>query len=166
MTGRPPLWAPWRATYVDGPKTDPCIFCEPEESTSDRDRLVLYRGPHSFVLLNKFPYAAGHLMVAPYAHVARLPDLVPEARRDLMDCVTLSQQVLEEAYRPDGLNVGANFGAAAGAGFADHLHVHLVPRWIGDTNFMTVLGEVRVISKHLDRIYDELAPRFAKAERP
>jgi ATP adenylyltransferase len=104
-------------------------------------------------------------MVAPYTHVARLPDLTLEAQQDLIRCVTISQQVLEDAYQPDGLNMGANFGAAAGAGVADHLHVHLVPRWAGDTNFMTVLGEVRVIPQHLDQIYDNLAPRFAEAGR-
>jgi ATP adenylyltransferase len=165
VTGRPALWAPWRGEYVEGPKGDGCILCEPKDPTPDRERLIVFRGAHAFVLLNRYPYTPGHLMVAPYTHVARLPDLTLEAQQDLIRCVTISQQVLEDAYQPDGLNMGANFGAAAGAGVADHLHVHLVPRWAGDTNFMTVLGEVRVIPKHLDQIYDNLAPRFAEADR-
>ena len=165
MNRRPALWAPWRGEYVEGPKGKGCIFCDPKEPTSDRERLILYRGPHAFALLNRFPYAPGHLMVAPNAHVATLPDLGSEAGQDLMRCVTISQQVLEEAYHPDGMNVGANFGSAAGAGYADHLHVHLVPRWEGDTNFMTTVGDVRVISKELEKIYDELVRRFSEIDR-
>jgi ATP adenylyltransferase len=148
--------------YVESDSPPGCIFCEPEGAVADRDRLILHRGEHVFVLLNRYPYAPGHLMVAPYAHEARLAALTDEARDELMERIADSAAIVEQAYGAEGLNVGANLGRAAGAGFADHLHFHLVPRWSGDTNFMTAIGELRVIPKHLQRIYDELIPRFAE----
>jgi ATP adenylyltransferase len=151
--------------YIAGPKPDQCIFCDPEEPASDRKRLILYRGQHVMAMLNRYPYTNGHLMVSPYAHVARLSDVGAEVQHDLVECLGECQRILDEIYRPDGLNLGANFGAAAGAGFVEHLHFHLVPRWIGDTNFMTAVGEVRVIPEHLERTYDELAPRFVELSR-
>ncbi len=114
-----------------------------------------------FVLLNRFPYAAGHLMVAPYAHAARLHDLDADARSELMARLAQSAEILEATYACEGLNVGANLGKAAGAGFADHLHFHVVPRWSGDVNFMTSIGEIRVIPTHIERTYDRLLPAFA-----
>ncbi|MEE8556617.1 MAG: HIT domain-containing protein [Myxococcota bacterium] len=162
MTERAPLWAPWRMEYVGGPKSQTCIFCEPEEPVSDRERLVLYRGTHVLAMLNRYPYAVGHLMVAPYAHVGQLFELPNEVQGELIGCTSACQRILQEAYDPGGINLGGNFGSAAGAGFADHLHLHLVPRWVGDTNFMTVVAETRVIPEHLELTYEELAPRFAE----
>ena len=114
-----------------------------------------------FVLLNRFPYTAGHLMVAPTAHVGRLQELSAEARSELMARVAQSAEILEATFACEGLNVGANLGKAAGAGFADHLHFHVVPRWSGDVNFMTSIGEIRVISTHIEHTYDRLLPAFA-----
>ncbi len=161
MEGRQPLWAPWRLEYVAGARTARCIFCEPEAPVADRERLILSRGERTVVLLNRFPYAAGHVMVAPYAHAARLSALDPATRAELVERVAECERVLESALGCEGINVGANLGRAAGAGFADHLHVHLVPRWNGDTNFMTTVGELRVIPEHLERSFDRLAPHFA-----
>jgi ATP adenylyltransferase len=127
----------------------------------DRERLILHRGRHAFVLLNRFPYAAGHLMVAPYAHAARLHGLDPEACGELMALLARSAEILEATFACEGLNVGANLGKAAGAGFADHLHFHVVPRWSGDVNFMTSIGEIRVIPTHIEHTYDRLRPAFA-----
>lgn len=156
-----PLWAPWRMQYVEGAgEPGRCIFCEPPEPVSDRERLVLYRAEHVFVLLNRYPYAPGHLMVAPYAHIARLHELDAATQRDLVARIGDSERILRERYRCDGLNIGANLGRAGGAGFEEHIHFHLVPRWEGDHNFMTVLGEIRVIPTHLETIYAELAERF------
>ncbi len=150
--------------YIESDKSGDCIFCDlPPEL--DRDHLVLQRGQHVFVLLNRYPYSAGHLMVAPYAHGAPLEDLEPEVCSDLMARIADGARVLKQAYRCDGLNIGANVGAASGAGFADHLHFHIVPRWSGDTNFMTVVGETSVIPQHLERIFDDLAARFRELSR-
>jgi ATP adenylyltransferase len=149
--------------YIEGHGAEGgCIFCAPPGAGDDRARLILQRGRHAFVMLNRFPYSAGHLMVAPYAHVARLQGLEPSARADLMEHLAGASRVLEHGYGSEGLNLGANLGTAAGAGVADHLHFHLVPRWTGDTNFMTVVGETRVIPEHLERTYERLAPLFGE----
>jgi len=156
-----PLWAPWRIEYIErsrGPLV--CIFCEPDPAVADRARLILFRGRHAFVLLNRYPYAAAHLMVAPYAHTGKLHALAPDARAEVMALVAESSRILEATYACEGLNVGANLGKAAGAGFAEHLHFHIVPRWSGDVNFMTSIGEIRVIPTHIERTYDELLPAF------
>jgi ATP adenylyltransferase len=138
-----------------------CIFCQPEKTLlSDRERLILFRGRHIYVLLNRFPYAAGHLMVVPYGHQAKLHELEPAVREELMVRVAESAEILESVYSCDGLNVGANIGSAAGASFAEHLHFHLVPRWSGDVNFMTSIGEIRVIPTHLEHTYDRLLSAF------
>lgn len=150
--------------YVESAGGPACIFCDPEPPVPDRERLILHRGRYVFCLLNRYPYTPGHLMVAPYAHVGRLEDLPVETRTELMQRIADSARILEKTYGSDGLNIGANLGRAAGAGFADHVHFHLVPRWTGDTNFMTAVGELRVIPKHLERIYEELAARFAELD--
>ncbi len=158
-----PLWAPWRVDYIEGVRGPRgCIFCEPAEPASDRERLILFRGRHVFVLLNRYPYSAGHLMVVPNAHRAKLHELDPDARSELITRVTESAEILEELYACHGLNVGANIGSAAGAGFAEHLHFHVVPRWSGDVNFMTSVGEIRVIPTHLERTYERLLPAFER----
>jgi ATP adenylyltransferase len=147
-------------TYLESDHSGECIFCEPNAPRSDRERLILQRGQNVFVLLNRYPYSAGHMMVAPYTHSARLEDLDPEVQADLMGRIVDTSRVLEKAFNCQGMNIGANIGAAGGAGFAEHLHFHLVPRWTGDVNFMTVVGEIRVIPKHLDTIFDELSAQF------
>jgi ATP adenylyltransferase len=157
---RRPLWAPWRIDYIQGPKSQECIFCD--SAGTDRDRLILHRGGRVSVMLNRFPYCLGHVMVAPNAHVARIHDLEAAAREELFARVADSSRILDELFACDGQNIGINQGAAAGAGFGDHIHVHLVPRWKGDTNFMTAVAELRVIPDHLDRTWEQLAPRFAE----
>jgi ATP adenylyltransferase len=165
VEGRRPLWAPWRLEYVarEAPSGG-CIFCEPAVPVPDRERLILHRGRSVFVLLNRFPYAPGHLMVAPYAHVGRLSALERAAREELALRLADCERVLEAELSCEGINVGSNLGRAAGAGFADHVHFHLVPRWSGDTNFMTCVGELRVIPEHLERSYERLAARFRALE--
>jgi ATP adenylyltransferase len=160
---RRPLWAPWRVEYVEGPRSDErCIFCAPEETTRDRERLILFRGRAAYVLMNRYPYSPGHLMIAPFAHRARIDELDGATQSELMALLASASRILETTYNCDGLNVGANLGAAAGAGFAEHVHFHLVPRWRGDVNFMTTVGDIRVIPTHIERSFDELAPEFAK----
>jgi ATP adenylyltransferase len=152
--------------YVEGPREPPhCIFCEPDEPHADRARLILHRGRAAFVLLNRYPYSPGHLMVAPFAHRARIDELDSATQAELMALLARSARILETTYNCDGLNVGANLGAAAGAGFADHVHFHLVPRWRGDVNFMTTVGEIRVIPTHIERTLDELLAAFAAEEK-
>lgn len=156
------LWAPWRMEYIKTPKTDgaKCLFCEKLEQAKDRDNLLLYRSSHSFVAMNLYPYNNGHLMVLPYKHVPTLKGLEDEVLLDFMKTTQLALDVLQEAFRPEGFNVGINYGKVAGAGLGEHVHLHIVPRWAGDASFMTVLGEVRVISEHIMSTYDTLHPIF------
>jgi ATP adenylyltransferase len=143
-----------------------CVFCEALGAGEDRDRLVLHRGASAFVILNRYPYTAGHLMVVPNRHVAALEDLTSAEMQELWGLAVRAKGALDAEFKPDGYNVGVNLGHAAGAGVRDHLHVHVVPRWVGDNNFMAVLAEVRVISEHLSEIYGSLAPRFAEVAAP
>lgn len=155
------LWAPWRIDYILGPKPDACVFCLPADSDEDEERLVLHRGEHCFVIMNKYPYSNGHLMVTPYRHLMNICDLTPEEGFEIMRLLQKCTQVLQEAFSPEGVNIGLNMGEAAGAGIREHLHFHLVPRWNGDSSFMAVLDEVRVIPEHLASTYAKLKPRFA-----
>ena len=150
------IWAPWRIAYLEAEKSEGCIFCEKPAAHRDRENLVLYRGERAYILLNLYPYSNGHLMIAPFVHVGRLNDLDPPTRAEIMELTALSVEVLTRAKRPDGFNIGANMGKAAGAGFDAHFHMHVVPRWEGDTNFMPVIGETRVIPEALDRTYEQL----------
>lgn len=154
------LFAPWRYEYLVADKSTGCIFCEAASSTDEEGSLVVYRGRKVFVLLNRYPYTNGHLMVAPYAHQARLSDSTEETLTELIRTVARGEKVLVDTYRTDGLNIGVNLGSAAGAGVSDHYHVHLVPRWSGDTNFMTVAGNVRVVPEELSVTRGRLAPLF------
>jgi ATP adenylyltransferase len=156
------LYAPWRMEYISAPAEPGCLFCRTWEAPpgADRANLVVHRAPDALVMLNKFPYNSGHVMVAPRAHVGSLVDLEDGPTLALMRAVRHSIAALEGLLRPDGFNVGANLGRAAGAGIPDHVHVHVVPRWDGDTNFMPVLGEAKVINEHLDRTWERLAEAF------
>jgi len=155
------LWAPWRMAYVGGGAAlAGCIFC-PLPDVSDRERLVLGRTPVSVVMLNRYPYASGHLMIAPRRHTADLSALPDDEYGDLAQTLRRSMASVREALRPQGMNVGMNLGACAGAGIVDHLHWHVVPRWTGDTNFMTTAAETRVMPQHLLATYDALRPAFA-----
>ena len=157
------LFAPWRMEYIAGPPEPGCLFCRAWEAPAGQDRqyLVVDREPGALVMLNKFPYNPGHVMVAPRAHVGSLVDLDDEQTLGLMRGVRRSLTVLEPLLRPEGFNAGVNLGRVAGAGIPDHVHVHVVPRWNGDTNFMPVLGAVKVIGEHLDRTWEKVAQAFA-----
>lgn len=154
------LWAPWRMSYIANHKENGCIFCNKIQPGDERSNLVLHRGPHTIVLLNKYPYTNGHLMVAPSRHVRNIEDLSAVERDDLMQHLQRSVELVKAALSPDGLNIGANLGKAAGAGIEDHLHFHVVPRWEGDTNCMPVLADVRVMPEHLEVTYDRLHSFF------
>src|SRR5438876_1703775 len=156
------LWAPWRLAYVTNAsvKTPACIFCNTAEPGSGD--LIIARGRVSFVILNLYPYNNGHLMVVPERHVATLADTTPEEQAELMRLTRHAEMALTEAYHPHGLNVGMNLGRPAGAGILDHLHIHLVPRWNGDTNFMTVVGNVRVLPEELAATKARLQPIFER----
>jgi ATP adenylyltransferase len=159
------LWAPWRLDYILGPKPDSCVFCLPEHRDEDRERLVLRRGETAYVIMNKFPYNNGHVMVAPYRHLSCLTEMTEAERHETIDLVNESVSVLQEAFAPHGLNTGLNLGDAAGAGIAAHLHYQIVPRWIGDASFMAVFGETRVIPEHIQTTYTKLKPFFEERER-
>lgn len=148
------LWAPWRMTYLKGenPRADGCVFCE-KLKCDDATEHVLYRGEHCYVALNRFPYNNGHMMVIPYTHTGALPDLDDATLLEMMQLVRHCLGFLGEVYGPQGFNVGMNLGSAAGAGVAEHVHLHIVPRWAGDANYMTVVGETRVIPESLDETY-------------
>ncbi len=156
------LWAPWRMAYIGGAKSAGCIFCTKPEAADRRSELVLACTSHAAVMLNRFPYANGHVMVSPRRHTADLGALDAAEYAGLSEALRRSMAILGEFFHPDGMNVGMNLGAAAGAGIADHLHWHIVPRWIGDTNYMPLIGEVRVIPEHLEALYDRLRPAFAR----
>ncbi|HLJ61679.1 MAG TPA: HIT domain-containing protein [bacterium] len=160
------LWAPWRLQYIKASRTEGCIFCSLPSEGRDREHGVLYQGRHAFVILNAFPYNSSHLMVVPRRHVARPDVLTADERLELFHLMTASMQAVTGEYRPEGFNVGMNLGRAAGAGIDDHLHIHVVPRWIGDTNFMPVVGEVKVLPEDLTATYDRLVgPLKVAAER-
>jgi ATP adenylyltransferase len=157
------IWAPWRLEYVKDAAKDTdegCIFCTAPAEDDDRGNLIVHRGERCYVILNKFPYTNGHLMVAPYAHLATLPDLDAESVAEMMALAQKAITVLDEVYEPQGYNAGLNQGRIAGAGFADHIHLHVVPRWAGDTNYMPVLADTRVMPQSLEDSYDSLVGKF------
>jgi ATP adenylyltransferase len=157
------LWAPWRMTYIDSARGEPevCIFCDRPARGDRRENLVLHADEWVSVMLNRYPYNSGHLMVSPRSHTADFSALGREEFAALMEKFRAATAILREALSPDGMNVGANLGKVAGAGFDAHLHWHIVPRWNGDTNFMPVVADVKVMPQHLLETYDRLAPRFA-----
>jgi ATP adenylyltransferase len=159
------LWAPWRLSYVAAARPtggeDPCFICRGLAAADDRANLIALRTPRSVVVLNRFPYNNGHLLVAPRAHKGRLDELGPDELLELMETLRRMVRTLEGLMGPDGFNVGLNLGRAAGAGLPGHLHWHVVPRWDGDTNFMPVLTDVKVIVQSLDAFYDALVARLS-----
>lgn len=158
------LWAPWRMEFILNEKPPGCIFCPGEKVSEeeDRKRLILLRDSLSFVMMNRYPYTNGHLLISPYRHVGSVQDLQPDEMLQLFENVQRACRVMSESLFPQGFNIGINLGKAAGAGVDDHLHVHVVPRWVGDSNFMTVIGDVRVMPENLSATYEKLLPGFRR----
>jgi ATP adenylyltransferase len=153
------LWAPWRMTYIHQKKRGGCFFCQDLRERKDEENLILYRGKRAFVVMNRFPYNNGHLMVVPGRHCQHLEELSPREGEELFRLLQISVRVLRSSLNPDGFNVGLNLGKAAGAG-EEHVHFHIVPRWVGDSNYMPVLGETKVIPEYLSETYRKLRVAF------
>ncbi len=154
------LWAPWRIEYVLGKREPYCIFCAEGGGKSDDERLLLWRRERTMVLMNKYPYNNGHLLIAPWRHVSDVTALDEVEMCEIMTTIARCIEVLRTVMRPEGFNVGLNLGAVAGAGIEEHLHFHVVPRWSGDTNFIAVVGELRTIPEHFRQTYEKLLPHF------
>jgi ATP adenylyltransferase len=161
------LWSPWRYDYINSSenKTNAapggCVFCDILKSpAADEEKFILHRAGHNFVILNIYPYVSGHLMIVPFAHLADLDRAEKEVTGEMMDLAKLCQSALREVYQPNGMNLGMNFGKAAGAGVAEHFHMHILPRWIGDVNFMTSIGQTRTIPESLETTYEKLKNEF------
>ena len=150
------IWAPWRMEYIQMEKPKGCILCQNPGQDNDTVNRILYRGTKNFVILNAYPYNPGHLMIAPYRHVASLEELTDDERSEHFDIVSRSIRVLRQVFNPGGFNLGVNIGKVAGAGIEDHIHTHVVPRWQGDTNCMPVIAGVRVLPEALDETYQKL----------
>ena len=154
----PAIWAPWREAFILGKKEKGCLFCRRHRRKKDKTDLILYRGGGNFVIMNFYPYTSGLLMIVPNRHTALLSDLTPEESAEMMELAARAVEGMKKALRPEGFNLGMNLGRAAGAGVAGHLHLHVVPRWAGDANFMPVTGKTKVFSVGLQKIYDLLYP--------
>lgn len=155
------IWTPWRYEYVSHvDERKGCIFCDAVSAEKDRENLILYKGVTCFSMLNLYPYTTGHLMIAPYKHTGTIEDLEPETLMELMILAQKSMKAIREAFSPDGFNIGVNISRSAGAGIVDHVHLHVVPRWAGDANFMTITSQTRVLPKTLDQVYEILIQKF------
>lgn len=151
------LWASWRMKYISSADKQPgCAFCEALNKEDSSENLIVHRGKNSLIILNKYPYTSGHLMVAPLAHVANIEELDAETGNEIFQLITHSTTTLKMVYQPEGFNIGANLGQAAGAGIPGHLHFHIVPRWNGDTNYMSTIGEIRVIPEDIEVTYKRI----------
>lgn len=161
------LWAPWRIEYILSKKGPGCIFCDmPAQGPGhDRDNVILHRARHCFIIMNRYPYNGGHIMVVPYRHTSSFDGLSSAVMSEMMELTRQTADILKEALRPEGFNIGINIGQAAGAGIREHLHMHIVPRWVGDSNFMAVMDEVRILPEHLLATYDKLLPLFDKLDK-
>jgi len=154
------IFTPWRYAYIsNADKTSGCVFCEVVK-LDDREALIVHRGEHCFIILNAFPYTSGHVMIVPYAHLDQLQNLPADAAAEMMSLSQRMEGVLRAAYKPDGINLGMNIGAAAGAGIAGHIHMHALPRWIADSNFVTVIGETRILPEDLQVTWEKLRKHF------
>lgn len=160
------IWAPWRLEYIRDNRQkkggEPCVFCELGEGSPTRDNLVLAKGQESYVVMNRFPYNSGHVLICPYRHVAKLKDLSAAAHQEMMWFMGEGMEILAGAMNAEGFNCGLNLGRTAGCGIADHLHWHIVPRWPGDTNFLPVIGDTRAMPEYLGSTYDRIAEGFQK----
>ncbi|MFC1986539.1 HIT domain-containing protein [Chloroflexota bacterium] len=154
------IWAPWRMEYIQMEKPEGCFLCEKPGQDSDAENYILYRGDKSFVVMNSYPYNPGHLMVAPYRHVASLEEMTEEERHEHFDIISRSVKVLRQVFNAAGFNLGINIGKVAGAGVEDHAHTHIVPRWQGDTNCITVVSDVRVVPEAMAETYQKLKGKF------
>jgi len=155
------LWSPWRYKYIaSADKTDECVFCRINREQKDAENFVVHRATLNFIVLNLFPYTSGHLMIVPYEHKASLVEFNTATTTEMLELAKRSQLALEAEYHPDGFNIGMNLGRSAGAGVADHLHLHVVPRWIGDANFVSIVGETRVLPEDLAATYLKLTKHF------
>ncbi len=154
------LWAPWRIEYIAGPKEKDCIFCRFLTENRDDENLIVHRGRRAYVIMNRYPYSNGHLMVLPNRHTWDFTSLDAEERDELFTLMQRAVTALGKGFKPEGLNIGMNLGKAAGAGIEEHLHYHVVPRWVGDCNYMTVLGDVRVIPEHIQVSFQKLRELF------
>ena len=156
------IWTPWRYAYItNANKVEGCVFCELPKK-SDEEALIVHRAEHCFVILNAFPYTSGHVMVVPHAHLDELQKLPREAAHEMMDLSQKMETVLRATYKPDGINLGMNIGAAAGAGVAGHIHMHILPRWVADANFVSVVGETRILPEDLKTTWERLREAFAR----
>jgi ATP adenylyltransferase len=155
------LYSPWRLDYILGEKPGDCILCRYQNSVNDEENLILHRAKNSYIMLNRYPYNNGHLMIIPYRHCAALADLDTETWQEMTALLRDAEVILKKVYNCDGINIGINLGCAAGAGIAEHLHIHIVPRWKGDSNFMSVIGGERVIPEPFEVTFQKLAPEFA-----
>lgn len=157
------LWAPWRIEYIQMAAESGCILCRKPTESDDDANLILYRGQHNFIILNAFPYNPGHLMVAPFRHIANLQDMTDEEAKEHFDMIKKGVGLLKEVMKPTGFNIGMNLGKVAGAGIAEHLHTHIVPRWQGDTNFMPVLSGTKVVSEAVGGTYQKLKAKLQQS---
>ena len=154
------IWAPWRMEYIRMEKSEGCILCENSRQSNDAANYILYRGDKNFVIMNSYPYTPGHLMVVPYRHISSLEELTDEELHEHFNMVSRSIKVLRQVFNPGGFNLGINIGKVAGAGIENHVHTHIVPRWQGDTNFMSVITDVRVLPEALTETYQKLQGKF------
>ena len=160
------LWSPWRMTYIENSKKEAgCVFCNAQTQADSAENLIAFRGKLSYVILNRFPYTSGHLMVIPFAHVATIEELDAVTRAEMMELTSRCTTELRQIYKPQGFNVGINMGEAAGAGVLGHVHIHIVPRWAGDTNFMSAVGETRVLPESLEETYTRVQEAFAATDK-
>jgi len=157
------IWSPWRMEYIESNKEEGCVFCSAQEKEDSAENLIALRGEHAYVILNRYPYTSGHLMVVPLDHKPNFEDLDPQTRAEMMELTSRCMTVLRKVYHPQAFNMGANIGEAAGAGVKLHVHIHIVPRWQGDTNFMSVLGETRVLPESLESTYQRVRNGFLEA---
>ncbi len=159
------LWAPWRLDFILGPREKGCIFCKMPRQRNDEKNFILFRGKFNYIILNRYPYNNGHLMVVPFRHTVDLTRLKAKESSEMMLLTGVSIRALERTMFPQGQNIGINLGAAGGAGIRDHLHQHVVPRWVGDTNWMPVLAKTKVMIEYLEQTYDRLAPEIRRLMR-